>query len=363
MNNDIFLSTIGINTFNNNYKYIVYANLLLLFISYTPLYYGVYNIFVLKTTDQILQCMMMLNDIIIYITIMKQKQIFFTKKFFNEDINPKLKEKIIFPLLTCTIVTSIILGIIFVILSINNINIILIDQLTNNNILKSINTFFYIYYSSQIRIYSSIIFFSVFFTISNYIKNYKSLLSNSDYSIPEICQQFLEIRYKYGKGVKYLNNILSTTITFNFIPCCMLFINIFNNKSTDLLSIKSSIYFILSITFFHIILVSIDDSIASIRNIIDNNKYLRLFLERKTDNYSLNIELDELNNMNSNQINFKNYLLEIENGNSIDWMIINNITSQPWKSFEIFGYQWNNNDIISKLLSLIILLSIGKAII
>jgi hypothetical protein len=363
MNIDIFLSTIGINTFDNNYKYIIYVNLLLFVISYTPLYYGIYNIFVLKSTDQILQCMMMLNDIILYFFIMRKKQIHFTKKFYNEDINPRQKNKIIYPLLIITIVTSIILSIIFFILSINNINITLINQLTNNSILKSINTFSYIYYSSQIRIYNCIIFFSVFFTISNYIKDYNILLSNNDYSIPDICQQFIEIRHKYGKGVKYLNNILSTTITFNFIPCCMLFINIFSNKPTDLLSIRSSIYFILSIIGFHIILVRINNSIDSIRNTIDNNRYLRLFLERKPDDYSLNIELEELDQINSNQINLKNYLLEIENGNSIDWMIINNITSQPWKSFEILGYEWKNNDIISKLLSLIILLWIGKSII
>ena len=76
----------------------------------------------------------------------------------------------------------------------------------------------------------------------------------------------------------------------------------------------------------------------------------------------MNIELDDLNNYNSNQLHFKNYLLEIENGDSIDWLILNNITAQKWAPFEILGYEWNNNNIIFRLLSLIILLWVGKDI-
>jgi len=139
-------------------------------------------------------------------------------------------------------------------------------------------------------------------------------------------------------------------------------VNLFQKNSIDILSITSSIYFILSILCFHIILSRINTSINGIINTIDNNKYLRLFLERHKETYSLNIELDELNNYNPNQLHFKNYLLEIENGDSIDWLILNNITSQKWRSFEILGYEWNNNNIIFRLLSLIILLWVGKDI-
>ena len=208
----------------------------------------------------------------------------------------------------------------------------------------------------------SLYLYSIFFTISTYIHDYKNTISHSDFSIPTICQQFLEIRHKYGKAVKHLNVILSTVIICNFIPTTILFVNLFQKNSIDILSIISSVYFILSILCFHIILSKINTSISGIINIVDNNKYLRLFLERHKETYSLNIELDDLNNYNSNQLHFKNYLLEIENGDSIDWLILNNITAQKWAPFEILGYEWNNNNIIFRLLSLIILLWVGKDI-
>ena len=363
MNINIYLSTIGINTFTNNYKYIIYINCFLFIISYIPLYYGIYNIFVLKTTDQILQCMIMMNDMALYYSLQRKNCIKYINSFINDDINPIKREKIIFPLLSATVFISILLSIIFVTFGFYNINIPLVNQLTDNIILKSFFTFFYTYYSLQIQLYGLIIFFSVFFVLSNYLEDYKELLKNNNYSIPDICQQFLEIRHKYGKAVKYLNCVLSSNITFNFIPFCMCLIKLFDSKLIDVLNIKSSIYFILSIYIFHILLSNINGSIDGIRNTIDNNRYLRQFLDRKTENYSLNINLQDLNTINNNQINFKNYLLEIENGESLDWLIINNITSQQWKSFEILGYDWNNNNIIAKLASLIVILLFGKSII
>ena len=140
-------------------------------------------------------------------------------------------------------------------------------------------------------------------------------------------------------------------------------IDLINNNYVDLLTIRSSIYFFISVIPFHFIITNISDNIDGIKSIIDNNRYIRLFLERKKETYNLNMELSELDSYNTNELNFKNYLLEIENGDSIDWMILNNVINQKWKSFEVFGFQISNNDIILKLASLLILLLIGKSII
>ena len=60
---------------------------------------------------------MMINDIIIYYSIRKTKQKNFIQKFFDEDINPKIKKKYIFPLFTIITFISILLSSIFVIMS------------------------------------------------------------------------------------------------------------------------------------------------------------------------------------------------------------------------------------------------------
>jgi len=363
MDINLFLSTLGINTYTSNVRFFTYFIFLTFLLTYIPLYYGLYNIFIKKETEQVILCMIMFGDIYIYISLFRSNLIDFIKKFINEDINPNIKNKYFYPSLNITFFISIILAVTFLILNINNIQLKLISDLTDNIYLSSILSFLYLYFSSQIKIFSTLIFLSTFYIISQYLKDYSDLLSNNNYSIPEVTQQFIEIRHKYGNSVNNTNNILSGAIIFHFIPSCYFIINLFEGKQVSLSNILSFIYFILCITSFHFILKEIHDSIDKIRNTIDNNRYLRLFLERKKDSYSLNIELNELDNYNSNQINFKNYLLELENGDSIDWMIINNVTSQNWKSFDIFGFDFKNNNIVFRLLSIIIALWIGKSII
>ncbi len=364
MNINNYLSLIGINTFENKYKYLIYLNSLLLLLSYSPLYYGIYKIFVLKSIEQILKCSTMINDLVLYYFLSKKKCIGYINHFVNDDINPVKRDKVIYPFLKIILLFSLLSSILFTtIISYYNINFSIINDLTNIFTIKILITFFYIFYSIQIQLFNIFIFFSIFIGLSNSLEEYKNLLKNNNYSIPDICQQFLEIRHKYGIAVKNLNYVLSTNITFNFFPFCILIIKLFDNLPIDTLYIKTSIYFLLSILTFHIVLSHINNSIDGIRNTIDSNRYLRQFLDRKKENYSININLNDLNGINDNKINFKNYLLELENGESIDWLIINNITSQKWKSFEILGYDWNNNNIIAKISSLIVLMLFGKTLI
>lgn len=364
--NNIFLALIGINSnYKNKYSIIAINISFLIFIfSCLPFFYGIYNIFKIKTIEQILQCILMLNDILLYGNLKFSKdKIIYINKFYDEEINPKVKNIYLYYCFISSFILSIGLCIFYSIMSLYNYNFILIEQLYSNNILKFIATFSYVFYSSQIRLYSIIIFFVIFYTLSIYVRDCQTIINRENFSIPTICQQFIEIRHKYGASVKNLNIILSSNISCNFISVYLMIINLANSNSIDMLTIRSSIYFFLSIIAFHFIITNIYDNIDEIKSIIDNNRYIRLFLERKKETYNLNIELSELNNYNINELNFKNYLLEIENGDSIDWMILNNVTNQKWKSFEVFGFELNNNDIIIKLLSLLILLLIGKSII
>lgn len=364
--NNFFLSLIGINhNYESNLSFIlVNFSFILFIISNIPFIYGIYNIFTIKTTDQILQCLLTSNDIILYLSYkFSKKKLKFIKSFYDDEINPNIKNKFFYFAVVISIIISLALSILYSILSLNNYNFTLIEHLYTNNILKFVATFLYVFYSSLIRLYSVIIFLVIFYTLSIYIKDCENIITRENFSIPTICQQFIEIRHKYGEAVNNLNIILSTNIICNFISVYLMIIKISKNEYVDLLTIRSFIYFLISIIPFHFIISNISDNIDGIKSLIDNNRYIRLFLERKKDTYSLNIELSELNSYNSNQLNFKNYLLEIENGDSIDWMILNNVTNQNWKSFEILGFQVNNNDIILKILSLLLFLWIGKSII
>ena len=361
--NNLILAIIGINTNYEGYaKYLIYFSTLLFFVSNIGLYYGIYNIFVFKTNKQIIQCLMHSNDIIIYLHLLSTNMISFINKFYNEEINPNIKNKIINPLFVLILVLSIIVSIIYCILSSFNVNFILINELTDNIYLKIPIIFLYSFYSSVIRLYSCLIFYSIFFTILRYIKDFKATILEENYNIPTICQYYLEIKHKYASAVGNLNVILSTNILCNYISVYLFINNIFESNFIDLLTVRSVIYFFICIIPFHYIITSISDYRDKINFIINNNRYIRMFLERKKDNYGMNIELSTLGDYNNNELTFKNYLLEIENGDSIDWMILNNVIVHQWKPFEIFGFEFGNNEIILKLLSLFIFLWIGKSI-
>ena len=362
---NIFLAIIGINSIYKSHIGNIMINISFFFfiLSCIPFFFGIYNIFKIKTLNQVLQCILTLNDILLYSNFkFNSKKIDFINKFYIEEINPQIKNKYLYYSFIFSFIISILLCIFYSVISLNGRSFILIEQLYTNTYSKFFATFIYIFYSSQIRIYSIIIFYVIFHTLSTYIKDCQEIIKRENFSIPTICQQFIEIRHKYGSAVKNLNIILSSIIFCNFISVYLMIIDISNNEYIDLLTIRSSIYFFISVIPFHFIINNISDSIDEIKSFIDNNRYIRLFLERKKETYNLNIELSELNSYNTNELNFKNYLLEIENGDSIDWMILNNVINQKWKSFEVFGFQISNNDIILKLLSLLLVLWVGKVL-
>lgn len=363
--NKIFLGIIGINSnYENPYiTLLINFSFFIFLLVNIPLAYGIYNIFILKTVEQTLQCLMSCNDIIILLNFKLSNKSLFIENFYHEDINPNIKDKIINPVLVICFILSFILSIVYSVLSGYNYNFLLIDQLTQNNYLKYLITFFYTFYSSCIRLYCCVIFFSVFFTIKTYLNDCKDIILKEEFNIITICEHFLEIKHKYSKAVNKLNFILSTNIICNFLSVHFLIIKVFENEYLDLLTVRSSIYFLISVLTFHFILADISNNTDSIKSLIDNNKYIRLFLSRKKESYQLNIELSELNSYNPNQLNLKNYLLGIENGDSIDWMILNNIINQNWKPFEILGFEISNKDIVFKLFSLLVLLWIGNEII
>ena len=91
------------------------------------------------------------------------------------------------------------------------------------------------------------------------------------------------------------------------------------------------------------------------------------YVETKNVNFFINYNFEnnsiELNNINQNELSFKNYLIDIENSQSIDWIIFNEIIRQKWKQFEVFGIEINNSSIIIKIISIFLILIIGKQII
>ena len=74
------------------------------------------------------------------------------------------------------------------------------------------------------------------------------------------------------------------------------------------------------------------------------------------------MESIDINDYDTNMILFKNYLINIENISIQDWSVFNQIIVQPWRNFEVFGFEWNNNNLIFKLISFVTILWVGRII-
>ena len=70
-----------------------------------------------------------------------------------------------------------------------------------------------------------------------------------------------------------------------------------------------------------------------------------------------------LEKINNNELEIKNFFIDIENSKSIDWIIFIEILKLNWSKFNIFGVDIENSTIIRKLISVIILILFGRVII
>jgi hypothetical protein len=94
----------------------------------------------------------------------------------------------------------------------------------------------------------------------------------------------------------------------------------------------------------------------------DKNTHIKEYITRKKNLYTIKIDND-LSKIDTNEINFKNFILDMENGQSIDWLIFSNILQQPLRPIEIYGIEISNSSIITKIVSIFIFIIIGIQII
>ena len=79
--------------------------------------------------------------------------------------------------------------------------------------------------------------------------------------------------------------------------------------------------------------------------------------------YHIQTNQDNLEKLNNNELEIKNFFIDIENSKSIDWIIFIEILKLNWSKFNIFGVDIENSTIIRKLISVVILILFGRVII
>ena len=114
---------------------------------------------------------------------------------------------------------------------------------------------------------------------------------------------------------------------------------------------------------FHYFSENIDNNQKYLNSLTDKSNFIKRNLEKNTNLHHIEINSNNFDNINNNELEFKNYLIDIENGKSIDWIILSMILNQSLRPLEIFGINISNSTVITKIISLSIFIIIGKEII
>ncbi len=229
-------------------------------------------------------------------------------------------------------------------------------------IINTYALFFLSFYSIHIKL-SCVTFFLIFINnLTNHLTNFITIIKQNNADINNLIQQYLEIRHKYNGIIFVFNNIISNIISFSVLSCLYFILKKCNNELFDLMYIINFSFFCIFCILFHYYLNIIDDNIKYLKSLNDKNTHIKQYITRKKNLYTVQID-NNLSNIDPNEINFKNFILDMENGQSIDWLIFTNILQQSLRPIEIYGIKISNSSIITKIISIFIFVIIGKQII
>lgn len=348
-----------------NYKtidYILfYINLINYLISHSLLICSIYLLFV---DYKIYNLMLLFYYILDFILIYFGNQIPFLKvisRNYNLFLDIKYRKSTQI-LMICGLILSIFISGIGVFLNIkysfdisNNI----FNKIFNNYCL-----FFILFYSSLSKCNISILFFTIMSNISKFLKSFieNKIRHNNNYYIDEISIEYLILKRNYNKTIFVFNDIIGNMIGFYTIPT-FYYLSHIKKVNFDFTYYIGLIYYAFFCIFFQYYLLEINSNITYLKSICSKNKSINDYITRKKNIYLFENSSIQINNINQNELSFKNYLIDIENAQSIDWIIFDTIINQKWNQFDILGVEIDNSTLIMKIFSIFLVLIIGKQII
>lgn len=336
-------------------------NMLNYIISHSIIFYKIYSLF---TSYNIYNLLLLFYYVLDISLIYYGNQITFLKvigRNYSLFLNVKYRN-ITKILMIASILVSLLISVIGVYLNtITNISLInsIFNPIFNNYCL-----FFVLFYSTLSKINISILFFVIIANILDFFNEFidKKIKNTNNYYIDEMAIEYLIIKRNYNKTIFVFNNIIANMITFYTIPT-FYFFNSITSISFDYSYYIGVIYFIIFCCLFQYFLAKINNANDYLGSLCTKNRSINGYISRKKNIYLFEENGIELNNINQNELSFKNYLIDIENSQSIDWIIFDRVIGQDWKKLEIFGIKINNSNLIIKIISLSLLLIIGKQIV
>jgi hypothetical protein len=367
---NILLGFAGINNFENKYvQALVYINLIFLMLIYSPICYSIYLSIKYESIKYLVNSLQNLRDILFIIFFYSNKKLC---KYIQDflDTHCTLMKKNIKIFYICSIVFSFLTAIIFAILkkldyitfdSIDYLNIHPNNINSTNNITSNVTTsimFFNVFYT---LIIDAIIIFH-FILIFNYHANNISVYSEqlqdeNEFQLTTITQQLIEIRYNYNESVSLFNKTFSINVSCGFIIIFFFAETLITDYTQNSpRSYMSVLLFITIILGFQIIINKIKNNLDDLKQYSANNRFMNRILGRKKENYIVDLE-------NIGVISVKHMLLDIENAETLDWIVFNKVLDMEFTGFDLFGFDWDNGAVILKFIAIIITYVLGANLI
>jgi len=344
----------------NNFELFIYIiNLLNIIASYSLVINFVISLFKDFSLNKVFICFYYLMDIMILVNCNKLQLKKNISRYYTIILNEKYKfyTKI---LLLISFIISLSISIIYC-CNYNYINLIILNDWPIE--LNKYLIFFLTFYSINLKINILIYFFIMLIKLINIQNNFIKLSKENNYELYNLANQYLEIRHSYNKIIASYNTIISSIIFCNFLPSLYIISEKFDSNLFDIINYTYFTYFGIFCIIYHYCLNILDDNIKYLKSLSDKNIYIKKNIIRKKNLYDIKANNVNLNKINSNELLFKNIIIDIENSESIDWLIYSSILHQPLRSFEIFGFQINNSKIIIKMVSISVFILIGKLLI
>lgn len=338
-----------------------YINLINYIISHSLLLYSIYLLFV---DYKIYNLMLLFYYILDFIIIYFGNKISFLKvisRNYNLYLDIKYRKSTL-RLMLCGLILSLLVSSLGLYLNIkNNFN------LTDNSFNKFFSNyclFFILFYSTLSKCNISILFFTIMSNISNFLKNFieNKIRYNNNYYIDEISIEYLILKRNYNKTIFVFNDLIGNMIGFYTIPT-FYYLSHFKKVNFDFTYYIGLVYYVFFCFFFQYYLLEINSNISYLKSICSKNKSINDYISRKKNIYLFENNSIQINKINQNELSFKNYLIDIENAQSIDWIIFDTIINQKWNQFDVLGIDIDNSTIIMKIFSIFLILIIGKQII
>lgn len=317
--------------------YVNYTNKKLMLLSYL-----IYDVFLLYDA----------NKIVFLKTIGKNYDLILKKEI-------KIKIKLLLVLLlifTVFISVSIIVSEFFI-----KYNFYLINSLVNTDF-EYYCLYFFIFYTVYLKFSVFTLFFGI---IHNFISIFddflKDIKNNLNSELYKLSNELLILRQYHNKIINSFNDIISNLFLFYTIPTLYIFIEKF--KDFDFMCYCHLVFFIIFCLIYNYYLGKLDTNLNLLNSLCTSNSYIKNYIIRNKNVYHIQTNQDNLDNLNRNELEMKNFFIDIENSKSIDWIIFIEILKLNWCKFNIFGVDIENSTIIRKLISVIVLILFGRVII